>query len=351
MADGYKGDSVAKKIARLEFWLRVCELYADKDRSKMKVLVLAGPQSGDVACLLGLGFSPANIVAVDVERDRVEKVRKRFPDVRVYVGDVEAYCRKHEREFDIAFLDWCDPLRPVVFRRTTSCMRAVRSGGLLAVEILNGRDMPSWIKDEIDYMKEQWKLRHEKLAITNKLAGDALTRPMTPFFAKFCEDQLKVAISCAKETWSTARSNAIAWLFDPDMVRRETPIRVTELKYWSVDDASERGKSPMLLQAFYIHRHHKALPKQERLKIAGDAFVRERAVLNGHAPWWFIGKASADELRIVPSAIGFKREVSEQARESGVDKAALLYNVPKTSVCAFLAHYTRGTYGPTSAAS
>ena len=135
----YGGESNAKKLARVLLWDHLQHVHV---ASHGRILVLAGPEAGDIRTLQALGIDPRNIVAVDTDPEHIAKSREIAPDAEYILGDVFEAVREFDRDtFDVMFFDFCS----TVSRDTLlSCLRAAKHGlkdfGLLAIGNMYGRE-------------------------------------------------------------------------------------------------------------------------------------------------------------------------------------------------------------------
>ncbi len=112
----YGGESPSKKFARYRYWLDVQDALGMERFRRTKHLVLASREGGDISCLLGMGVPTTNIIAVDRDREAVQTVKRKFPHVPVFVGDVVEIARDHRRELGSAFLDFCSYVTPALIQ-------------------------------------------------------------------------------------------------------------------------------------------------------------------------------------------------------------------------------------------
>lgn len=134
----YPGDSAAKKISRLAFWLKVRELLGVARFKRGKYLVLASREAGDVSVLLGLGIPIESITAIPKE---AALARLKFDGLCVVEEDILMYVRMCRPEYDCICLDFCTWTTPAAVQRVVAAAAALCRGGLLGCNFLVGREM------------------------------------------------------------------------------------------------------------------------------------------------------------------------------------------------------------------
>jgi hypothetical protein len=132
-------------------------------------MVLAGPSGGDVSTLIGLGATPKNIVAVDMDADAARQARERWSShgVTVEHSDALSASKRHRGRFDVVFLDFCCRLSDGLatdFVRTVS--HGCKSDALAGVGFSYGiGERKSGIRDEAFGLCEPDDLAEDKRCV------------------------------------------------------------------------------------------------------------------------------------------------------------------------------------------
>lgn len=137
--DTYRGESIAKKLARAHLWVRAID-HVGCRASGARFLVLASREGGDAAALKALGVRADQILAVERSRSAADAFAAAHPDVPLLVCDVRDVLAERKGGFDVVYLDFCAPMNEETYGLYVLGMFAVRDGGLLAGTFLRGRD-------------------------------------------------------------------------------------------------------------------------------------------------------------------------------------------------------------------
>jgi hypothetical protein len=131
-------DAPAKKIARLMTWWTIQKLIPEF--TKQRYLVLVGEEAGDVGVLLGLGVPLGHIAAVDFDKDAVASARKKYPGLGTGTYDVEQL--QPEVAYACAFLDFCGYMTPKTLgKAVTTAKNCVRDNGIFTCNFQVGREV------------------------------------------------------------------------------------------------------------------------------------------------------------------------------------------------------------------
>ena len=141
MSSTYKGDSPGKKITRMRMWHQMFYFANWLDMKNEGILVLAG-DGGDLSALDGWGIDHDKIVAVDMEKDSVEKCRERFPGMQVMHGKLGAVVKNPKVKYNMAHVDFCGGLSmPNINTLVNVINNADKSQPLiLSITMLKGRE-------------------------------------------------------------------------------------------------------------------------------------------------------------------------------------------------------------------
>ena len=138
MSTNYRGESYAKKLARLTFWDHSQGNILKPGR---KTLVLASEHGGDVAVLKSAGCPNANIIAVDKDMQSLKKFIDKYPRIQAYHGDAAAASKLLAPSgLDCAFLDFCSNINDNMLQTLRGVYHTMKHGSLLGINILRGRD-------------------------------------------------------------------------------------------------------------------------------------------------------------------------------------------------------------------
>lgn len=155
----YGGESNAKKLARLQFWLDTLHLrlHAIGDVQKLdrlRALVLAGPEAADVRTLHAMDVPLKNITAVDINRSCIESSAAVLPGANYVCADVHEVARKARRGYDVVFLDFCCPLSAKTVDQAVSIASlALKDRGVFGMGVMYGRENPT-AREHIGELRE-----------------------------------------------------------------------------------------------------------------------------------------------------------------------------------------------------
>ncbi len=155
MSTIHRGDSPAKKIARLNLWREI------EARSKYPAfvrgahIVVSGRYGGDIGVLIGMGVPPKNIYAVDTDTHALAAARHKFPDVNFGhcdFGDAITYFEL--KKVYTAHVDLFSPLRKELIKKVKKLCEQVEFVGYT---YLCGRDHTE-VADGISKLREDLEL-------------------------------------------------------------------------------------------------------------------------------------------------------------------------------------------------
>jgi hypothetical protein len=308
MADTYAGDSPNKKHARLMFWSKVL---ANLHRANMNgfFLVLASREGGDISTLMGFGVPPEQIIAVDLEREALEicdeKLRREFPSYVGYKlvhGDVCDVARSLKNRAAAVFLDFCNYLSPDVSKMSADCVdRAAMMNAMVGVGFMRGRERVIG--------KGMIERARSEVAI-------AQAAPSNQEFASRLEYALKDVPQDDEYVPNDGRHHAL-WL---DVGERATGWNVMPL-----GAILYQGTVPM------TYAVGKKVPCGYASKMS--TFELQQQMIVKVRP----RQGDDDEMAL-------KRSIVENAKVHGAEKSALMHNVSKKTVVAYVAHASRGSY-------
>lgn len=157
----YRGDSDAKRIARLHWWRQASWLMGGASAQcafdpNARFLVLASAVGGDIGVLTSLGVKQAQITAVDLEEAAIASCRQRWPDVDYRVGDVANVARAMGRVFNCALIDLCGQAsKRSVDTLTTVARHALKDGAVFGWCVMVGREQPR-LREQLAEVAASW---------------------------------------------------------------------------------------------------------------------------------------------------------------------------------------------------
>jgi hypothetical protein len=136
----YKGDSHAKKSARLRVWELVLKTIGTKAFRKGLHLFLASREGGDASTLRGLGVPDQAMLAVDLDAKALSEFRRHYPDVPCRHQDVGDVLDEYHRKLESVWLDFSSQVTENTLKRVGRAVQAIRPGGVLACTFAIGRE-------------------------------------------------------------------------------------------------------------------------------------------------------------------------------------------------------------------
>ncbi len=293
----YKGDTPPKKRARVETWFTIRDELGSRF-AKGRHLVLAGPDAGDISVALGLGVPVSGMLAVDRSKPAVTAARFRFPEADVQHCEVIDVLGKGL--FDSVFLDFCCPVMEAELDTAALAVStSIRSGGVFACAFLAGREQDT-----------AGGLRSRVLAVREKIEKSVSYfpperrkewLPLIPYLAR----------ATVIDQELMARTRSAGWL----------PVPVAQFFYKSKEDGDYKGMPMCIYVARVLWHSRRSLHRETKKALETlprlEFFNCTNRELGVYAMWLI---------------------------EQGLNPALLL-NVAETSVRAWKAHATRGTYG------
>ena len=138
----YKGEVPSKKMTRLTFWLLIRQHLGTKRFLAGPHLVLASREAGDVSVLLGMGVDIKNIIGVDYVPHEAAQARLKFPGLRVIEKEIGLYAREYKGlPFASIYLDFCSQSGNAIFDTVSLVIKhLVEDDGLLGYNFMVGRE-------------------------------------------------------------------------------------------------------------------------------------------------------------------------------------------------------------------
>lgn len=295
----YAGESWQKKIARVLIWQYVfADVLGEPRMLTRRHLILASRECGDASALRALRVPGEQIVAIDRDAIAIDECRRRFPEVDARNVDLVDVLHSDER-FASIFLDLTNNLSKTVTRLVSLALLSAESDGVVAVEILRGRE-PNAVMTLIRSGLEE-KARLLGVAVNEvrdlkfertKVLEDALYKLMVPMGV--------------------------------------IPVLLPYEVFYS------NGTSPMQV-VFFLKETCEPMPWCKRSWSV--AWSRRNEVREMFHP------GGTSIVSIPTSEVECKRLAAELAFQHAPEKASLVLNMPPGQVAALKAHGTMGTYG------
>jgi len=329
MADTYKGESNQKKIARLTMWTEAKMAIGDNVFVSGVHYVLASRNGGDVATLTGLGVPPHNIVAVDRVQIAAAECAETWPLVDVRVGDIIHHLARETRSVASVMLDFCAPYSRETVSTVQRAWACLGRRSVLGVVSLKGREHDSSVGRVDGAIPMNRGDRRRLAAASSKLRMGETSKAIqqlvgdTPIQARNIVRTIKDSDGLREISGMTDGANARmhAWLAAISFGRRDrTPVPLAVVEYQSETEAS-RGV-PMF-----------------GMLVRGDGPAHASGTMQ---------RGYKTPIRFFPNIIGAVDDEALRMKalelESMGFSASALLNIPRTTVSAWKAHATRGTY-------
>lgn len=360
--DTYKGDTHAKRLARLHFWMRIRDYFGDTFRSR-RFAYLASSAGGDASVLDGLGVPADQQLAIDIDAVALSRFHDRHPRVPIALGDAGQILGGWAgRKFDVVFLDLCCNPSPRCASLLKRASRATRHGSIFAYAFQRGREAPGLMaafKTAMDAAEPSRAKVAAAFGERPRVGYDQKNgRPLTP------KELAKIQ--------SRAEDGRGMWLynhlFDDCGTRACVPLTLCSLFYQSTTAWS--AGTPMAIMAkwmFYVTQGPFAEERDRAVKRNIGRLVEEdRAAvaikLHGADSYFANIVRHHRDVDAMPvgsgwdnngdySMVGVEDSVATASMLDGIGlDAARLLNVSKGTLAAWRAHATRGTYDKGEAA-
>ena len=386
MSSTYKGDSPGKKITRMRMWHQMFYFANWLNMSNDGILVLAG-DGGDLSALDGWGIDHDKITAVDMEKDSVDKCRQRFPGMKVVHGSLGSVVKNPNVHYNMAHVDFCggltmpnintlvdvinnaDKSQPFIlsvtmlkgreYKRANGKMvsklprslrkmyaKEFRSTGneIAARMMMNGPFEPRKLIDigEQSLLKEWHEARrngrHRRLS--DMAIRNAVTRGGKISYLGTCVSRMEVLREClisrmiqeeAVEAFNCGRVGVGGTIKDLDAVMGILQGGV--LGYHS-RNGKQHG-TPFVTVTFVVAHG-----------IVLELLCRPQPDYKGHS-YFNHGASTCGYYRAITASQGelaLRPFVAQYAKLVGTAAAAKVFDLPKGTVAAWLAHLNMGTY-------
>ena len=176
-----KYDNKTKKQARIWAWDRLVErIPSAAERRRARIYVLIGDTTKELEIAQKKGFSPFNVIGVDVRDEPVKNWRKAGGlAIQAPIETVLAFS-KYDAQGVIA--DFCGGINATSFATfATSCIRTVSPGGIV-INLLRGRDSV-----------KSFGITHQKFEVAGVNSQVAKKRSviiLNQMFQKLCKNEI-----------------------------------------------------------------------------------------------------------------------------------------------------------------
>lgn len=277
----YKGESPAKKIARLELWKDISKLLGGKFASGI-LLSLLSPEAGDVSVQLGMGAQPDNIIGVDIDKHAASAAQYKFKDVNCLNADVVDAARKYKGKIVAAHLDFCACMTDDLLEKVASVESCLATGGCISCAFMVGR--------------EKGELRDEIINAANPSCSNV------QFGAR--------ATVLAHEIASRARTRRV--------------VRPLQFSYYKSDTPGKNGVHMITYLGI-------------RGATSANTIAKRRKKVNDMLRRASYKTVNVDYKRLASKGVTLEKML-------GMSTTMLLLNVRRQTIAAWKAHFTMGTY-------
>jgi hypothetical protein len=321
--DLYRGESPAKKLARIKVWSTAMDRQGvDAFRSTKKIF-LASREGGDIGVLLALGVPPEMLVPVEHDAGAAQACQVKWPQVRVVHGSASDAIRGIDQSYGMVYLDYCSNVCPDVVEDCANAMLRLKRGSIVAVNVKRARE--------------------RKVALKSYIRTSAAKEARFLNACKQSGANFPTTYRADGETsgnMDSSRARAIQiHMMRVGSSRRVGPILIGCINYHSRwIDSSGSPMSSALFEVFRAPREY-------------DVFRFRRTALREEedaAIWASRHEAYGDfQARDTPDLL---QSIAVMMRSrSHASNIHLLLNIDKGSVAAFKAHISRGSYGDLAA--
>ncbi len=140
--NNHRGDSLAKKIARFEFYIRLRAWFGEERFRRLTFCYLASFEGGDAAVLTSLGVPLESQLAVDFDAEALGLFADKYPGVKTHLGPIQNITGM---EFDCVFVDLCSSLSGDSVDTIKQSTRLIsKPGSVFAFAIQRAREWRGW---------------------------------------------------------------------------------------------------------------------------------------------------------------------------------------------------------------
>lgn len=304
MIDTYRGETPVKSVNRFLYWYKTMTEVGESKFCSGKFLVLVSREAGDISCLLGLGVPISNIVGVEINPEAAEKARKRYPEAEIITGDVAEIVKKRQRRrvFDFAYLDLCGCVgEQIIDTCRTVIQWGMKSTACIGWTVQVGREKDL---NKLNKIK-RWSRKHTEL-----LTGQTPTT------------------SPSEQRFHNAKARVV-WVIGEIMKQ----IGFSYLLVPQFCCCYHSGKTPLVTIQYQMERSLVATSEDKYIR----RYVNKKRSISLEAyTLWNI--ANNNLRRMVLHALS--------TNGWNTDQVAQIFNLKPSTVSAWKAHESRGTYEP-----
>lgn len=303
MRDTYKGDSPGKKLARAWFWQ--C-MFGLRQWCQPNVLVLPGRDGADIRAASVFGVKEHDVFGAERSPEAHAMVTAAYPSAQIHAGELAELIRlpKVTRNIDAMLLDFCSPISDGLLDLfCEAVVRCAKHKSVVGIGFMYGRE--SDLRDEI---------ASDRIACTGLYQG-------------YRGHRFNSAAD-ARETVASGNIMAVC------AHRGVGMVPVGRVRYHSRTETS-RGV-PMLYLVFECIRNAGRSTRQILRCVRRAEKQYDRSALYG--PVTRTDYTDNDPHKLL------RRTVVRVAKVKGAEDAASLFSLQRSTVSAWLAHDTRGTY-------
>lgn len=312
----YCGESVGKKIARLMMWRRVRECLGEDRFYAGSHAVLASAYGGDIAVLLGYGVPPGQIVAVDLDTRAATICQRKFPHVRVVSGDLLNIARRHADQLASVCFDSTHALNESFLQKVATVATSLRHETILSVVFVRAHEKDPELFAKVERNKRMLDIAYQTVWKSGAHRSADFSRQMT----------------------------LLSEVNDRLVARRRRLVQHQSSVYHS--RRSVGGGSPMASMVCSVW--------VGGLGLGLDAFERRAEEAELQALSW-AAERDIDTSISVPQKTDVELRTAALALAHGIERSGsgfvpeLLLNINKSTLAAWKAHSTRGTYASEAA--
>lgn len=135
-------DSTGKRIARTILWMRILSRTASLRKKDLRYAYLASGEGADAAVLTALGVPQYQQLAIDHDPKAMSSFRLLYPGIPTYMGNVRDLLSPYSARHTLAaaYLDLCATGTDEAALLVAECAEAIAEGGTLAYTIVRGRE-------------------------------------------------------------------------------------------------------------------------------------------------------------------------------------------------------------------
>lgn len=333
IVDTYKGESPAKKIARRAAWTSMIRSVGGSVGNK-SVMFLASREGGDVPVLRALGVCDAQMIAVERCASAAESFAARYPDVKLFVGDIADAVRVYSQSLACVFADFCSCVSLGLHQTSVAIMLSVKSSTAVAFAVMRGREGKISESHVWDTPRNRHQRRRDASVFRYDEAAKRHNRARHVNGSKVMDIVLQGKDGAAEDDRIYGRLYALLddyekgvcspsgkaiWVRPMGSVGTESEWYLDHVITYQSETSESHGV-PLAIGCFAPSSYRDAW--LERMRNGDDTSCRDLTM------WTRVGRVSTDDIR---------DEICSGAKPESL-------NVSPSTAAAWRAHATRGTY-------